>query len=102
MTKYNLRYIVHFRLKVNDHKCSFRLKEIPYLVYVITREGMNPDPNKVQSIMDLGRPTTTTETQAFISVVHYYMDLWPRRSHILAPLTEIDIGTQGRKMPWNG
>ena len=48
-------------LKVNAPKCSFVLKDIPYLGYVITREGIKPDPNKVQGIMDIGRPATTTE-----------------------------------------
>ena len=41
-------------LKVNAPKCSLRLKEIPYLGYLITRGGIKPDPNKVQGIMDLG------------------------------------------------
>ena len=75
-------------LKVNAPKCSFGLKEIPYLGYVITREGIKPDPNKVQGIMDIGRPTTTTESQALIGMAHYYRDMWTRRSHILASLTE--------------
>ena len=47
-------------LNVNDCKCSFGLKDISYLGYVITREGIKTDPKKVQSIMDIGRPTTTT------------------------------------------
>ena len=34
-------------LKVNAPKCSFGLKKIPYLVYIITREGNKPDPKKV-------------------------------------------------------
>ena len=41
-------------LKVNAPKCSFGLNEIPYIGYVITREGIKPDPQKVQGIMDLG------------------------------------------------
>ena len=41
-------------LKVNAPKCSFGLKEIPYLGYVITREGIKTDMKKVQGIMDLG------------------------------------------------
>ena len=53
-------------LKVNVTKCSFRLKEIPYLGYVITREGIKPNPRKVQGIMDIGRPATTTEARALI------------------------------------
>ena len=35
--------------------------------------------------MDLGRTDTTTEERALISMFQYYRDMWPRRSHILAP-----------------
>ena len=48
-------------LGVNAPKCSFGSKDIPYLGYVITREGIKPDPNKVQGIMYIGRPATITE-----------------------------------------
>ena len=32
-----------YQLKVNDKKCSFGLKVIPYLDYIITQEGIKPD-----------------------------------------------------------
>ena len=47
-------------LKGNASKCRFGLKGVLYLGYVITREGKKRDPKKLQEIMDLGRPTTTT------------------------------------------
>ena len=58
-------------LKVNAPKCTFGLKEIPYLGCLITRKGIKPDPNKVQGIMDIGRPATTTEARALICMVKY-------------------------------
>ena len=85
-------------LKVNAPKCSFGLKEITYLGYVITREGIKPEPKKVQGIMYLGRPLTTTEALALMGMVQYYRDMWPRRSHVLTPLTEAAIGPKGRKI----
>ena len=48
-------------LKVNAPKCGLGLKEIPYLSYVITREGIKPDPKKFQGVMNPGRPTNTIE-----------------------------------------
>ena len=48
-------------LKVNSPKCSFGLKEIPCLGYVITWYGIKPDLNKVQGVMDFGLPNNTTE-----------------------------------------
>ena len=85
-------------LKVNAPTCSFVLEEIPYLGYVITREGIKYDPEKLQGIMDLGRPITTTEAQVLVGMVQYYKDMCPRWSHMLSPLTEADSGPKGRKL----
>ena len=89
-------------LKVNAPKYNFGFKDIPYLGYVITREGIKPDPKKVQGVMDLVRPSTTTEAQALIGMVQYCRDMCPSRSHILAPLTEADSGPKVRKILQNG
>ena len=88
-------------LKVHAPKCIFWLKDIPYLGCVITRECIKPDPNKVQVIVYLGRPFTTTEARALIDMVQYYRKMWARRSHILAPLTEVAIDPKGRKILWD-
>ena len=79
-------------LKVNAHRCSFGLKGVPYLGYVITREGIKIYPKKVQGIMDIGQPATTTEARALISMVQYYRDMCPRQSHVLDPLIEAACG----------
>ena len=84
-------------LKANVLKCSFGLKEIPYLGYVITREGIKPHPKKVQGIIYLGRSSTTTEARWIIGMVQYYRYMCPRRSHVLAPLTEAASCPKGRK-----
>ena len=51
--------------------------------------------------MDLGRPANNTEARALISMVQYYRGMWPRRSHILAPLTQAFRGPNSRKILWN-
>ena len=51
--------------------------------------------------MDIFRPSTTTESRAPVVMVHYYRDMWPRRSHILAPLPQAASVTKGRKILWN-
>ena len=47
-------------LNINAKKCRFLLQEIPYLWYIITREGLKHFPNKIQGIMDIQHPKTTT------------------------------------------
>ena len=88
-------------LKVDGPKRSFGLKNITCLGYIKTGEGIKPDPNKFQAIMDPGRPTTATETQALISMVQYYRDMCPRQSHILAPMTGAAIGSKCKKLEWH-
>jgi hypothetical protein len=44
------------RLKVNAAKCSFCATETEYLGYVLTREGLKPQPKKVQAILTTTPP----------------------------------------------
>ena len=88
-------------LKVNTPKCSFGLKEVPYLGYLITRKIIKPYTKKVQGIMDLVRPSTRTEAQALIGMVQYYRYIWTRWSHVLAYVIEACSGPKGTKILWN-
>jgi hypothetical protein len=45
------------RLKVNAAKSSFYAHEIEHLSYILTREGIKPQPKKVQAILALTRLT---------------------------------------------
>ena len=83
-------------LKVNAPKCSFRLQEIPYLGYIITKQGIKPDPKKVQGIVDLCKPTTAKEMKTLIGMIQFYQDIWRRCSHILSPLIKSTANKKGK------
>ena len=72
---------------VNLRKFSFAVTEIDYLGYWITRNGIQPQPKKVEAIMRLTPPTTKRQLRRFSGMVNFYRDMWRRRSHTLAPLT---------------
>ena len=55
----------------------------------------------MQRIIDIGRPSTTTEARALIGMVQYYRDMWPRRSHVLDPLKEEANSPKVIKILWN-
>jgi len=48
-------------LRVNIDKSCFGISEVEYLGYLITKEGIALDPKMVQGIVDMARPTTSTE-----------------------------------------
>ena len=52
---------------------------------------------KIQGVLDMDEPTDYNTLCSFLGMVTYYHDVWPRRSHVLAPLTAL-VGT--KKFVW--
>jgi hypothetical protein len=65
---------------------TFCALEIEYLGYILTRENIKPQSNKVQAILTIQLPTNVKELRHFLGMVQYYRDLWARQSKMLAPL----------------
>ena len=85
-------------MQLNADKCNFGINEINYLGYIVTPEGVKPDPKKIKAIQAMERPTTVTEVRRFIGMIQYYRDLWPKRSHILQPFTAVSSGKKETKI----
>jgi hypothetical protein len=65
-------------LKVNAVKSLFCTHEIEYLSYKLTREGIKPQPMKVQAILALNPPNNVKEFRHFLGMVQYYRDMWAK------------------------
>jgi hypothetical protein len=76
-------------LKVNATKSLFCAHEIEYLGYILTRDGVKPQPTKVQAIFAINLPYYVQELRHFLGMVQYYQDMWARRSEMLAPLINL-------------
>jgi Reverse transcriptase (RNA-dependent DNA polymerase). len=48
-----LQWLQMRNLKVNATKLAFVVDKLEYLGYVITREGINPNPKKIQAILNV-------------------------------------------------
>jgi hypothetical protein len=85
-------------LKVSASKSSFGKTEIDYLGYVVTRNGLKPQPKKIEAILKIARSSTVKVVRSFLGMVQYYRDIWQKRSHILAPLIELTGGERRRNL----
>jgi hypothetical protein len=105
-----IRCLCNAGLKVNAEKLTFFALEIEYRGYILTREGIEPQSDKVQAILAIQLPTNVKELRCFLGMVQYYRDLWARWSKMLAPLTSL-VGECGqtkvtrakgtKKVPWH-
>jgi hypothetical protein len=82
--------------RANVHKCFFARDSLDYLGYWLTRQGVQPQPKKVEAICRLSAPTNRRQLRHFLGMVNYYRDMWRRRSHILAPLSSL----ASKDKPW--
>ena len=68
---------------INPRKCEWAIKETNFRGHWLTPKGIK-------------------QLRAFLGLVTYYRDMWPRHSHILAPLTELLKTPKSCKVfPWN-
>ena len=105
-----LRRLRGAELKVNAAKSFFCTHEIEYLGYILTREGIKPQPEKVKAILALNPPHNVKELWHFLGMVQYYRDMRAKRSEMLAPLSDL-VGVCGetkttrknkvKKKPWH-
>jgi hypothetical protein len=50
---------------------------------------LNTQPKKIDAMMRIEPPKTKKQLRRFIGLVNYYRFMFQKRSHIMAPLTEL-------------
>jgi hypothetical protein len=62
--------------RANLRKCYFGESKIDYLGYEITRDGIQPQPKKVEAMLKLSPPKTKCQSRHFLGMINYYRDMW--------------------------
>jgi len=84
-----LEILVNKGLQINPDKSDWAIFQVKYLGYLLNRVGVEPQSMKIQGILDMYTPKTQRHVRKFIGMVIFYKNMWPKRSAILTPLTNL-------------
>ena len=76
-----------FRLKLE--KCEFLLSRIEYLGHIISKEGIQPVPSKVEAIVNAPTPVNVQQLRSFLGLLNYYGKFIPSLATLLHPLNAL-------------
>ncbi|KAK8647250.1 hypothetical protein V6N13_120998 [Hibiscus sabdariffa] len=77
------------RLYAKLSKCEFWLKKVTFLGHVVSAEGIQVDPSKIEAIVSWKQPKNVSEIRSFLGLAGYYRRFVEGFSIIAAPLTKL-------------
>ena len=82
-------------------KCEFGKPHVKFLGHVVGSGQHSPDPEKINTIQRLSKPTTKKELRSLIGLASYYRDYIPQFAQIVLPLTDLTKKRVPNNVPWN-
>ena len=80
-------------------KCHFRCTSMPFFGEVVSRQGVQPDPQKVKALTKMPAPKNKRELQSFLGVISYLGKFSPGTAEVCNPLQKL---TSSRMLwTWN-
>nr|KYP61075.1 Retrovirus-related Pol polyprotein from transposon 17.6 [Cajanus cajan] len=83
----NLLLVHQFYAKLT--KCEFGVTSVGYLGHVISSKGVEPDPSKIQGILDWPSPRSLSELRGFLGLSGFYRRFVRHYATHAAPLTDL-------------
>lgn len=76
-------------LKLQPDKCEFLRPEVMYLGHIIGKDGVRPDPKKIEAVRNFPLPKNPKTIKQFLGLAGYYRRFIPGFSKVAKPLTEL-------------
>lgn len=82
-------------MKLKPRKCHFAKCEVRYLGHIISREGIQADPEKIQAMISYPVPKDVKELRQFLGLTNYYRRFIKHYSNIAEPLHKLTRKSAG-------
>lgn len=76
-------------LQLDVKKCEFEVTEVTYLGMIVSTEGVQMDPAKVNAIVDWRIPINVKDVQAFLGFANFYRRFIKNFSRVVQPLVAL-------------
>lgn len=76
-------------LKLNPPKCNFLQKQVLYLGHIISKDGIQPDSEKIKVLVNYPRPQSVDDVKRFVAFANYYRKFIPNFAEIALPLNRM-------------
>ena len=76
-------------LALNLEKCEFGKSQIKFLWHIISADGVNTGPEKIQAITEFPNPTKAKDIRVFPGLTGYFHRFTPDYSKTVEPLLEL-------------
>jgi RNase H-like domain found in reverse transcriptase/Reverse transcriptase (RNA-dependent DNA polymerase)/Integrase zinc binding domain/Chromo (CHRromatin Organisation MOdifier) domain len=93
-----LARLLRYGLYINPAKCEFFSSKVNYLGFVLTPDGVEMDPTRVEAIREWPEPQNFKDLQIFLGFANYYRRFIEGFSHIARPLSDMLKGSKNGKI----
>lgn len=76
-------------LKLSAEKCKFCMRELKFLGHVISKDGVNTDPGKIEALKKCKIPSCVNEMQSFLGFLNYYRRFIKNYANMVRPLENL-------------
>ena len=81
--------LLKYNFTINLNKCEFCCKEVQFLGFIISAEGIKPNPDKFEIISKFQEPKNKTQLQQFLGICNFYRRFYVRYHHLIEPFREL-------------